>query len=70
MVEGLAQEVGHLAVVGHEALAPHDAAILLALHLGAAHRLALPLARPGVAAGVALALMETLADFGTVQTVC
>ncbi len=28
--------------------------------------LALPLARPGVAAGVALALMETLADFGTV----
>lgn len=29
-------------------------------------RLALPLARPGVAAGVALALMETLADFGTV----
>ena len=30
-------------------------------------RLALPLARPGVAAGVALALMETLADFGTVS---
>jgi iron(III) transport system permease protein len=30
-------------------------------------RLALPLARPGVAAGVALALMETLADFGTVD---
>ncbi len=29
-------------------------------------RLALPLARPGVAAGVTLALMETLADFGTV----
>jgi iron(III) transport system permease protein len=29
-------------------------------------RLALPLARPGLAAGVALALMETLADFGTV----
>ncbi len=28
---------------------------------------ALPLARPAVAAGVALALMETLADFGTVQ---
>ena len=28
---------------------------------------ALPLARPGIAAGVALALMETLADFGTVQ---
>src|SRR5688572_3030432 len=29
-------------------------------------RLVLPLARPGIAAGVALALMETLADFGTV----
>ena len=28
---------------------------------------ALPLARPAIAAGVALALMETLADFGTVQ---
>jgi iron(III) transport system permease protein len=30
-------------------------------------RVALPLARPAVVAGVALALMETLADFGTVQ---
>jgi iron(III) transport system permease protein len=30
-------------------------------------RLALPLARPGIAAGVGLALMETLADFGTVS---
>ena len=29
-------------------------------------RLVLPLARPGIAAGVTLALMETLADFGTV----
>ena len=29
-------------------------------------RLSLPLARPAVAAGVALALMETLADYGTV----
>src|SRR5688572_21290663 len=29
-------------------------------------RLVLPLARPGIVAGVALALMETLADFGTV----
>jgi len=28
---------------------------------------ALPLARPAIAAGVALAVMETLADFGTVQ---
>ncbi|WP_242020757.1 iron ABC transporter permease [Microcoleus sp. FACHB-1515] len=30
-------------------------------------RVALPLARPSVAAGVALALMETLSDYGTVQ---
>ena len=30
-------------------------------------RLALPMARPAIVAGVALALMETLADFGTVQ---
>lgn len=30
-------------------------------------RIALPLARPAIAAGVALALMETLADFGTVE---
>jgi iron(III) transport system permease protein len=29
-------------------------------------RVALPLARPGIVAGTALALMETLADFGTV----
>lgn len=34
---------------------------------GSFFRLALPLARPGIAAGVALALMETLADFGTVS---
>jgi iron(III) transport system permease protein len=30
-------------------------------------RVALPLARPGIAAGTALALMEALADFGTVS---
>jgi iron(III) transport system permease protein len=30
-------------------------------------QVALPLARPGIAAGTALALMETLADFGTVS---
>lgn len=30
-------------------------------------RIALPLARPAIAGGVALALMETLADFGTVS---
>jgi len=34
---------------------------------GSFFRVALPIARPAVAAGVALALMETLADFGTVS---
>lgn len=32
------------------------------------YRVALPMARPWIAAGVMLALMETLADFGTVAT--
>ena len=31
------------------------------------YRVALPLSRPAIAAGVALALMETIADFGTVS---
>ena len=35
--------------------------------LGAFTRVAVPLARPAIAAGTALALMETLADFGTVS---
>ena len=34
---------------------------------GSFFNVALPLARPAIAAGVALALMETLADFGTVS---
>lgn len=34
---------------------------------GTFRRVALPLARPGIVAGVALALMETLADYGTVS---
>lgn len=34
---------------------------------GTFRRLALPLARPAIVAGVTLALMETLADYGTVQ---
>jgi iron(III) transport system permease protein len=34
---------------------------------GALRRVALPMARPALAAGVALAVMETLADFGAVQ---
>jgi iron(III) transport system permease protein len=42
-----------------------EAARLLGAPLGARiRRVALPLARPAVAAGVALALMETLADYG------
>lgn len=34
---------------------------------GALRRVALPMARPALAAGVALAVMETLADYGAVQ---
>jgi iron(III) transport system permease protein len=45
-----------------------EAARLLGAPLGRRIRqVALPLARPAVAAGVALALMETLADFGVVS---
>ena len=45
-----------------------EAARLLGAPLGRRiRRVALPLARPAVAAGVALALMETLADFGVVS---
>lgn len=36
-------------------------------HLGAIRRVALPLARPALAAGTSLAVMEALADFGTVN---
>ena len=36
-------------------------------HLGAIRRVALPLARPALAAGAALAVMEALADFGAVN---
>jgi iron(III) transport system permease protein len=44
-----------------------DAARMLGLGpWGAFLRVALPMARPAIAAGTALALMETLADFGTV----
>ncbi len=44
-----------------------DAARMLGLGpWGAFFRVALPMARPAIAAGTALALMETLADFGTV----
>lgn len=44
-----------------------EAARLLGLGAwGTFRRVTLPLARPGIVAGTALALMETLADFGTV----
>ena len=44
-----------------------EAARTLGLHRRAAFlRVELPLARPAIAGGIALALMETLADFGTV----
>lgn len=46
----------------------HLAARLAGLSAGAAFRRAvLPLARPAIAAGVSLAIMETLADYGTVS---
>ncbi|MBU2712606.1 iron ABC transporter permease [Zooshikella sp. WH53] len=46
-----------------------DAARILGLTpFQAFWRVALPIARPAIAAGVGLALMETLADFGTVAT--
>lgn len=38
-----------------------------ATSLGAFWRVALPMARPAIAAGAALAVMETLADYGAVQ---
>ncbi|MBK1659338.1 ABC transporter permease [Paracraurococcus ruber] len=45
-----------------------EASRTLGHSLGACfRRLALPMARPAIVGGVALALMETLADFGTVQ---
>ncbi len=42
------------------------ARVLGARSSGAFFRIALPMARPAIAAGTALAVMETLADFGTV----
>ncbi|MBA2690757.1 MAG: iron ABC transporter permease [Burkholderiales bacterium] len=41
--------------------------LLGASRWGSFFRIALPLARPGIVAGAALAMMETLADFGTVS---
>lgn len=47
---------------------PIEAARMLGCSVGEAFmRTALPLARPALAAGIALAVMETLADYGAVQ---
>jgi iron(III) transport system permease protein len=54
--------------LGEQASHLMEAARLLGAPLSRRIReIALPLARPAVAAGVALALMETLADFGVVS---
>ena len=53
----LSQSVQALGVARSLGLGPWSAFI----------RVAVPMARPGIAAGLALALMETLADFGTVE---
>ena len=46
----------------------HDAGKILGLNTWQCfYRIALPVARPAIVAGTALALMETLSDYGTVQ---
>jgi iron(III) transport system permease protein len=60
-------------VLARGAFREHGAALEVARSLGhspvrAFVRVILPLARPSLAAGVALAMMEALADFGTVST--
>jgi iron(III) transport system permease protein len=63
----------YIYLLARNAFAERSTALLEAarsLGLGpwtAFRRLALPMARPALAAGLALALMETLADFGTVS---
>ena len=52
----------------NQSLHPMEAARMLGCSAGQAFcRTALPLARPALAAGIALAVMETLADYGAVQ---
>jgi len=55
------------AFLGQSVSALEAARVLGCSPLGAFWRAALPLARPALAAGVALAVMETLADYGAVQ---
>lgn len=52
----------------NQSVHPIEAARMLGCSVGkAVWRTALPLARPALAAGLALAIMETLADYGAVQ---
>lgn len=52
----------------NQSVHPVEAARMLGCSVGEAfRRTALPLARPALAAGMALAVMETLADYGAVQ---
>lgn len=55
------------AFLGQSVSALEAARLLGCSQLEAFRRAALPLARPALAAGVALAVMETLADYGAVQ---
>jgi iron(III) transport system permease protein len=59
--------LGRSAFLGQSRQAFDAARVLGRTHGQAVLRVALPLARPALAAGVALAVMEALADFGTVN---
>jgi iron(III) transport system permease protein len=59
--------LGRSAFLGQSRQALEAARTLGLSHAAAVRRVALPLARPALAGGVALAVMEALADFGTVN---
>jgi iron(III) transport system permease protein len=59
--------LGRSAFLGQSRQALEAARTLGLSHAAAVRRVALPLARPALAAGAALAVMEALADFGTVN---
>jgi iron(III) transport system permease protein len=59
--------LGRSAFLGQSRQALEAARTLGLSYAGAVRRVALPLARPALAAGVALAVMEALADFGAVN---